>query len=626
MSRCPSILAVLSAAFSLFAASAAAAPAERFTLGKIVPEDSWLYMHWVPNPEREFLDKHWSHVLEDIAGLNLEQDLRQMIMPPGATADTEPDVAAAYDRAVKLVKSVEWSTLLSGEAVLFSRWPDIPEIQFVLKPKAESLDKHVSGLVAIFEELAKINPDVVKLTPSTHDDAKMWSLGPADAPIALRLYHRKDIVALAISTSPEATTSLLGEKGAGQPPLIESARFKKAVSGVQPAEDCVVYMDAARILATWQRLITQHAPPPPADPSAPPTDDQITSDIVQTVLKDIDFVDYFVMTSQTDGLKTTSSSLTQLQDNCDSKKLCKALVRSKPITGIEKYIPQEANSFTAMSGFDFEVLYDYIVDFMRRRLPGGQEHIAAWEKMQADYGFSVKADLLSWLEGQWAVINMPASMPSPFATQEMVIMLRVEDRDKALKTIETQLNRIGEGLMISAAADVSAPDFKSAVYAPFAMFGKLTYGVHQDWLIFTMGPSGAAVNKCVSTASGEGKGFKGTERAERMGLKFDQPLTSASYEDLRAFYQQLGQQLGGMQMAMMLIPQGPETQQLRPLFTMMAKLAPVVGKIDFMLESAQTCTMKDQGRKCTTVTTYKEYVLPTEREEGAKDKPSLDGL
>ena len=73
------LVAAIAASSIVLSPARAADQPGKFTLAKIVPAGSLLYLHRVANPEREFLTKHWSHVWEALRKSGIDKDIMDMI-------------------------------------------------------------------------------------------------------------------------------------------------------------------------------------------------------------------------------------------------------------------------------------------------------------------------------------------------------------------------------------------------------------------------------------------------------------------------------------------------------------------------------------------------------------------
>ena len=72
-------------------AASAGDHAKRFSFAPAVPADSWLYVHFAHNDERDFFSKHWGTVWNAFCDAHFEQDLKRMLQADMAEEDILAD-------------------------------------------------------------------------------------------------------------------------------------------------------------------------------------------------------------------------------------------------------------------------------------------------------------------------------------------------------------------------------------------------------------------------------------------------------------------------------------------------------------------------------------------------------
>ena len=102
-----------------------------WSLDSAVPDDVYLYVHTVKNPENEFLDAYWAKVWEAFWNVGLLDEVKGLILSKIPEAPTEPgqpeqpSPRAIYAEKLKqvtgLVKQVDWGELFSNEFVYAQR-------------------------------------------------------------------------------------------------------------------------------------------------------------------------------------------------------------------------------------------------------------------------------------------------------------------------------------------------------------------------------------------------------------------------------------------------------------------------------------------------------------------------
>jgi hypothetical protein len=201
---------------------------------------------------------------------------------------------------------------------------------------------------------------------------------------------------------------------------------------------------------------------------------------------------------------------------------------------------------------------------------------------------------------------------------DWALMFRVKDSELAARKLSAgidfvndRLQKANQTLMIMP-ADVDAEGFRRVTHPMAMMLLNPVIGVKNDWLM--IGNSPAPINKCLAVAAGKAPSIRENERFKAEGLIPTGPVVSASFKDTAKFGDELGQavakigMLGGM-----VVASSPDQEQLNPfkqvmykLMGIIAKLGPVVQKIDFY-SSESSVTTYDGGSIVRTekVVTYK---------------------
>jgi len=622
----------------------------RFSLAKAVPADSWLYFHFARNPEREFLEKHWSHVWEAVAAANFHQDIKRMFMKNMETEEDQEEFLEHWNKAVELFNNVDWGDLTKQECVLFTQQVvPLPEFTVLFKPQAQTAQRNLQGLKDILKELANLG-EGVQLKEGELPGGASWTLSCAEYPVSLCLFQYKEEV-IGLATSPQsASAAMEALAGDGKSSLGETERFKKAAASVPQPEDCIVYVDMKRLFKDFRKLVQlsrvmESEQEIGAVPSESAIEQQTKTqfDMLSKFLDYVDFIDYMVMTEETQKLQTLQHKVVKLQETAQDNPLCRMLTNQQPIVEFNKSVPKDALGFWVWSGLDLEEAYNFVLNFIRENVPDGQGMITSWEQKQQEWEFDFKTELCAWVGGQILIANFKPAVQTMFASPDSVIMLKVKDEAKAKEAIDKFLSRFTQvvqgqqpTLLVADANDVKAPGFKGVVYPPMAMMGlgKTVFGIHDGWLMVSNSP--VAINKCLATRAGETASFYENERFRKEGIVAQGPVVFASFADKKNSSQELATMLFVLQMTAGMIPPDPNTKVIKNIFGMLGKLTPAVNKMNFTLSSSATCRF-DGGRWIMEkITTYKKYVPPppkpgpsrTPGEKSGKPKQNqeLDGL
>ncbi len=613
------VLCLAATVLSLAGMPRASAQGDRFILSKAVPADCWLYIHKAANPEREFLNKHWSQVFEALKAVHIDRDIRSMVNSQMETDEQRAEFNTHWDKAIEQCTNIKWSDLFGNEVAFFQRFmPPVPENTVLLAPKKETLDANVKGLVAMMEQLAALDESLSVVT-SEQGGAKVWTLSAGPIPVSLNLFHRDTVVGM--STSPAMVTEVIAMlSGEGKSAALTSGeRFRKAIGDLPKPEDSVSFVDLARLWSSFGGMVAAHE-----QQGAPGEDIQM----VRKVLNELDFIDYIAATEQTEGLKTVSHAVTRISEGGKTKKLCRVLADRPPLDGFLKHVPQDANGFYAWTGADLDGLYQFVQHFVSTNFPAGPQWIASWNEWQNRVNFDVQRDVLDWLDGQLISVTFGAAAAGGMSPGESVMMVKVRDKDKAMAALDGQLKRLGENVSVGQASGINADGFKTVAHPMLMMMGvgQFLYGVQDGWLYVSN--TTAAVNKCLASAKGEAPSFAKNPRFQSEGVLPSGPVSSASFTDTSTWGQQAAMMLGMMPMGAAMIPPSPEADQIRTLLMIIGKLAPVAAEVDFIRSASSVTTFKGDHWRVQTVTTYSEYTPPAPKRAAPEKKSdsALEGL
>ena len=593
-------------------ACALAGPAaQRFTLGKYVPHDCFLCMHAVHNPERELIEAHWSRVFEEVKKSSIDAELKRLIVSGMCAAD-RADFEQSWDTAVKLFHGVRWGDLMAKEFVFAERFGAItPDIIILCRSSADSVQSNVHGLKAILDTLASLGENA-SVTESVMHGVKVWSLGAPKFPISLHLFNKGDVIGVVVGHRAvnDVLALVAGEKAAKA--IVDLPRFKKAVAGLPAAENSLVYFDVQTFMRSLNRMfetvLTQKSAESKELRQDPPRPEQF---LIANILGQCDFIDYVMTSARTEGLREIAVTTARLRPDAMDKPLCRAFTAQKPFERFDKYIPKEATGFWVSSFVDLQILYQFILGFIRDQVPEGPAALDKWAEIQTGINFDVEADLFSWWSGEIVSVSLPSVIRGPSPLGNFVLLIRVKNARLAEAKVSAGIDRLAafarehdQPLMISSNGRVDSAGFRSVTHSLVASFGlKFIIGVVDDQLV--IGNSAAAINACLTTAAGKAPSIMDNERFKKEGLIHSGPVCGASFSDLSNLGQELGSMFAMMGMFGSFIPDKPETRPLKAMINTMGRLSPAMAQIDFLSSSATVCTFDGQAWTTTQVMNYK---------------------
>ena len=598
------------------AAAQPASAAASFTLGRYVPQDFWMYLHGVHNPERDFVDAHWTRVWDEVRKSGVDNELKKLIV--GALSETDrAEFERGWDKAVKLFNGVHWGDLFAKEIVFAERLGALtPDLVVLCRSADDSVATNLQGLKDMLDAVAALS-DEVKVTEDTVRGLKVWTLGAEGFPMTLHVFNQGNIIGIVAGAKAmnEVVALLTGDKSVTA--LVDTPRFQKAMKELPPPEDMAGFFDFQLLMRNLDQMFTsifeQHHPNGGDSAEA----ERRGKQMVVKLLGEFNFFDYSAMVSRTDGLREVTTSTARVRADALDKPLCRMVTARKPFARFDQYIPQNAAGFSVSSFIDLEALYGATLDFIRQNVPEGEAVLAQWAELQKGMDFDIKGDLFSWWSGEMVSVSLPPAVAGPFASEDFVLFIRVKDGKLAAAKVNAGIDRLAtllreheQNLMLADVTDVQAEGFRSITHPIIAMQGlKFLVGVVGDQLVISN--SSAGINACLATAAGKAPSIASNERFKKEGLTPKGPVCSASFSDLSKLGQQLGTVFFMVGMAGQMIPDEPETRPIKAIIGILGRLSPAINKIDFFSSSASVVTFDGQAWSTEQVLNYKPTPPPT---------------
>lgn len=337
-----------------------------------------------------------------------------------------------------------------------------------------------------------------------------------------------------------------------------------------------------------------------------------------TRLMDAVILDYIAASESTDGYSTRIESLAVLVPDAKSRPIYPVFAGRPPLTQFDRYLPQETLSFSVSNGLDFGALYDFLEETVQQAGPKGEELLAMWAGVQASIGLDVKKDVLSWIEGGLITVTLDDGQGSVWLIKVTDEQVAREKVTAALDFLSTQLAELAtQNPMLAMMAVTRSPtqhdQLEGFENLHFAMSPRpIVWGTADQYLIFAT--SADAVALCLNTAKGTHPNIRENARAMQEAVVPTGPFSSVTLTDQRKFGQELAAGIGmvSMMSGMMgaFIPDPDARPIIQKIAGMLAKLTPVVSKIDFYKSTATQTTFDGQAWHTQTVT---HYVSPEER-------------
>lgn len=587
-----------------------ASAAGQFSLNRAVPDGVYIYVHQTHNPERDAINKRWGEVWQAVADARLQDDVRDMITELIDEPDGQKSFETAWNKITTLIEGVDWESLASKEFVYAGRMSfPMPEYMMLMRGDAESAPKNAAGLRKALDELVALGDGNLSLVETNVGDVNVTTVTIPGAPFQIQLARRGDVIAIGMSQKLFGESLALLTGGGDGKRLTDTPRFKAAYKDLPTAEDSRVFFDISQMLKGLRGTMDFAKNQVGGDPDA-----NAVMGMMAKLIDTFDIFDYMAAVELTEGSRAIGHEVVRLKPGGADTPFGKVICKQRAFENFDRYIPKEATAFSVSSGLDLTALYALAIDFVRTNVPDGAGALERWEGVQTEIGFNVQKDLLSWLSGESVNVTLPAAIPSPFSQEDWVTFVRVRDADQAKKQISTWVDKLvaflkehDQALMVADVSVDGATGFKSITHPLIAMFFKPIYGVHDGQLIVSN--SAPAIAKCLAAAKGAHPTIKANERVRAEGLLPGKAVMGVTFTDRRKLGQEIGAGLGMASMGLNMAGAFNKDPKAGVLFkgigTVIGKLSPIVGKINFMSSAASATTFDGKAWHTQKVITYR---------------------
>jgi hypothetical protein len=615
-------------------------------LSGAVPQDVFLYTYGKRNPERAFLEAHWTRVWEAFKASKIPQDLLDLAL---SAADEEEKALIDELHATfgERIAAVDWSGLVGGETAFAERLPRLRmlpgskpifamEMVLLCRPApeadVEAIHKNLEALLeTLVAEVTKRAPLKLELKRSEEGSVALTTLdlfgGQVEGqhlPLALGRSGRTIFAAFG-ETIPGEVVSLLNRTGTVQP-LLASARMRKAFAELPPAEDSLAYFDMANLRASLQAIIDQafamaeSAQQQAAESMGPEATQsgelEIARKVAARLMDSMGVLTCTATVGTTEGHSTHTQTVAMLSPEAASNPIYPVLTGAAPIEDFARFLPKETKSFTVDAGFSLQAFYTYVQDTFA---VAGEPGLAAWkmwEAKQDEIGFDVRKDLLAWLDT--ASVQAEFEVDGVDASIFMMHVLEDEAARKGLKwslevvqdLIDERASEIPQLAMFKPRVVPSTnPELEGFHDVAFGMLPPMVLGVRDGWMM--VGSSDKAVLTVLDTAAGKHESVRANAELMAKALTPEGKAQTVAFADHRGKAQQIAGMLGMIASMGPLVTANIPDEQAQEVATelidILARLGPVIAKIDFFDSTATLAQSDDKGWRMHTVT---HYVVP----------------
>ncbi len=584
-----------------------------------ISSESYMFMSFMHNAERDFLDPCWervvttfeqSGIIEEIAGEADAKNARQII-----------------DQYWSLIDAVDWSAFVSDELVygINAGYPNHSHT-VLARMQPEIAASNYKALRALFEALASLDE---------HLKIAEWTHGPAKA-LTLEIEGTRRIVGptialagpvIVFSTDRGNVETALGLVFGGETdalPMVETRGFKKAIALLPTANDSIFYIEPRTIFSSFEGVAEMEK-----------MNLNIGADRFN-INRLFHLIDEFVIlfeqvaaTGWTVDQRTYEATVEIYKEGWREQPLAFLSKDRKGIENFERFVPLNAVSFSISEGAEPANFYDMAEEALRTIAPRTAGQIVPlWEMIQQQIGFHLRNDLLRTIDGSYVNVSFPAIRPSQFSSSDSVVLLGLKDSE-SLEALVVHGLGIAENIL-AAASDPAARErdpFAEAlsrtnfrirfipveieglregrrIFLSVFPFVQPLFGFYEDY--FVLASSEAGLRTYLEFLAGDKPNILENEDFKAIGLEIPERVASISFDDLGASIEGFSQILSMSSMLVMMIPEEDEEARIiKRIFGLGPYLVSVVDAIDFFGYELSYSTFDEEagiGRTMTVVT------------------------
>ncbi len=433
----------------------------------------------------------------------------------------------------------------------------------------------------MLEGVAAFAPDVLSVTESTQNGAKVARLGAAAVPVGLAVAARNDT--LVISTSEILLDSSLRlmdtEDASGS--IVESQRFKASQAGLPPGT-ARTYFDLGGYIGFIRGMVGMAQGAVGFQPGGP---EQALISVANTFLDEVSRLETISSSEGVKGRQYIADMRLALAQRDGPGFVEKLIAEQDPIRLFYRVVPKDALNFVITSGIDPETIYDVALAFVKERVPDGVMAAQQWEGMQQAIGFHLKNDLLSWIDGGFGCITLPGRRGSG---SECVLLVRLKDAEKARRFVKMVFD-LAQGYAESRGQKMSlvrvteaGEDFRE-LRIDALPWCRPVVGTPGDLLV--LASSQDAAKRVLQTFRGRAPSIKDNPRFAELNVP-DVPMTEVYYYDVENSLTSFANLLGTAGFVASLVPEDRDTRPVIKVGAILTKFAAFLRDVDLSLYSA----------------------------------------
>ncbi len=622
---------VIPSVFLLLAVQSVAAvnAAEPLDLRRGVPEDVYLVVQSMHNPERDYQKKYYEEICKTIQDTKIiERALK--IATSRMQEDQLAQANSVIDELREAAKPIDIEALSNCKEMIYAQqmvmWqagqgaPSMPSSQHLalVRVTPEVAASTVEGVKNLFAIAEKYTNGELSIEESKVGDASLVTLVlPPQQPMQLTVGQIDDIFFFCTSKEllEKSLNMLTSTQGKSK---FDDPRLVAALEKLPKAEDGLVFYDGRSQFATLSKIGPSLAQLGGGDPNI-----ERVVKLLDMFMKDLSVFDYEVTVEYTEGNLNRSATLGKLMPGTEDSTLRKMLSSGEPFEKWQSWVPAGALSYSMGTGVNLHTLYERVMGVLKEDVPEAADGLAQFDQVQQQLDLFLDRDILQAFSGEYASV----SVVSESGKRESVTALRCHKPDRIKELLHRgvdALNQIkqvqAQQLKLVESKDLDGFENVSATLLPFLGLSPVI-GFQDGWMY--LGQSADAVKKVLETKAGNGETIDNTEAFKRLAIDVEGPVQSIKYantaEDLRAVADALGKVGFAFQMIVGMSGANADDKSLEPLKEALALLpdvARIVRKFDFL--QAKITVVQD-GDDADTYTKRSVVVVRPAEEDAAEE-------
>lgn len=603
--RFPAMLALLCCLTTI--SFAPLAQAVELTRG--VPADAHLAVQGKYNPERDYQGEYYEDILQTIEEEQLGPRFLEIF-----TSRMRPEQLAKAEQIVneltEATSSVSWTTFESCEEVVYAqKFYGMFNHHLVLvklaPSNAEQLETATKNLFGLIE---KYTEGAIPAFASIEGKASVTALQniPEEFPFKPAIARLDDVIVFA--TSPdllqESVELLQSDSGASK---FDDPRLAEILKSLPEAEDSVTFFDGKEMFTSLRNIgdfIREKGQE--GNPEKQETVERIAS-LVELLIDELSVPDYEVTVEFTEGNRNHSAVAGRYLEGSEDTLLGLLLVGSEPISDWQAWIPEDAVSYSLLSGKSISPFYQRLNKLLRQHVPELNGPLDRFETIQSEIDLHLDRDILQSFDGGCVSITLPATSASGETTHQSVMAVKCNNPEKIKELLHRAVDKLNEFPAVQPQQVrweeiESLEGFEQLHAAFFGMFGvEPVVGFADGWMMIGSHPD--AVQRVLDVRTGKSPSITSSEHFQRFGLEIAGPVNSLSYSNLAEntrYAAQVIRQIGAVApMIIGMVGAQADPEDLKPvqeLLALLPSVANVVEKFDFLEESLSVTQPGEEPR------------------------------